>query len=431
MAEVHGSCDERFAGVRDALAQQLDGDELGASVAVDLDGETVVDVWGGYRDAERTTPWTQDTIVNVWSTTKCVLNLAALMLVERGDLDVHAPVGNYWPEFSAKGKKDVEVRHLMSHTSGVSGWEQPFSVRDMYDWETACERLAQQRPWWEPGTAAGYHAATQGFLVGELIRRITNKTFRRSSPTRSPGRWVRTSRWVPGSGTSTGSRRWSRRRGPRSAGDPDPASIAIRTFTAPVMSVKATTTPEWRAADLGALNGHSNARGVLDVLRVLSLGGEAGGVRLLSEKTIDLVFDQQADGVDLVLEAPFRWGIGYCLGVAGGAVRPGRPHLLLGRLGWLDGRDGPRPAADDHVRDERDGAGDPRLGAQRGLHPRGLRRPGLSQALLRRDRLVGGLARGRDRTRPARACRCPRCRSRAARAPATAASTRRGRRAAT
>ena len=181
MAEVHGSCDERFSGVRDALAEQLDADELGASIAVDLEGETVVDIWGGFRDAERTTPWTQDTIVNVWSTTKCVLNLAALMLVERGDLDVYAPVGNYWPEFSAKGKKDVEVRHLMSHTSGVSGWEQPFSVRDMYDWETACERLAQQRPWWEPGTASGYHAANQGFLVGEVIRRMT-------SPTRCP--WV-------------------------------------------------------------------------------------------------------------------------------------------------------------------------------------------------------------------------------------------------
>ncbi|MCW2581029.1 MAG: beta-lactamase, partial [Blastococcus sp.] len=142
MAEVHGSCDERFAGVREALAQQLDGDELGASVAVDLDGETVVDLWGGYRDAERTTPWTQDTIVNVWSTTKCVLNLAALVLVERGELDVYAPVGDYWPEFCAHGKKNVQVRHLMSHTSGVSGWEQPFSVRDMYDWETATERLA-------------------------------------------------------------------------------------------------------------------------------------------------------------------------------------------------------------------------------------------------------------------------------------------------
>ena len=134
MAEVHGTCDERVAGVRDALAEKLDGEELGASIAVDLDGETVVDIWGGYRDEERTTPWTQDTIVNVWSTTKCVLNLAARMLVERGDLDVHAPVGNYWPEFSAKGKEDIEVRHLMAHTSGVSGWEKPFSIKDMYDW---------------------------------------------------------------------------------------------------------------------------------------------------------------------------------------------------------------------------------------------------------------------------------------------------------
>jgi CubicO group peptidase (beta-lactamase class C family) len=331
MAEVHGSCDERFAGVRDALAQQLDGDELGASVAVDLDGETVVDVWGGFRDAERTTPWTQDTIVNVWSTTKCVLNLAALMLVERGDLDIHAPVGNYWPEFSAKGKKDVEVRHLMSHTSGVSGWEQPFSVRDMYDWATACERLAQQRPWWEPGTAAGYHAATQGFLVGELVRRITNKTFATFVADEIAG--------PLGADFQVGARDRDVDRiaplvaPPRTepAGDPDPASIAVRTFTAPVMSVKATTTPEWRAADLGALNGHSNARGVLDVLRILSLGGEAGGVRLLSEKTIDLVFDQQADGEDLVLEAPFRWGIGYCLG------SPVVPYVPAGRTFYWGG----------------------------------------------------------------------------------------------
>jgi CubicO group peptidase (beta-lactamase class C family) len=332
MAEVHGSCDERFTGVRDALAQQLDGDELGASVAVDLDGETVVDVWGGYRDADRTQPWTRDTIVNVWSTTKCVLNLAALMLVDRGDLDLHAPVGNYWPEFSAKGKKDVEVRHLMSHTSGVPAWEKPFSVRDMYDWETACERLAQQRPWWEPGTASGYHSANQGFLVGEVIRRITNKTFSTFVADEIAG--------PLGADFQIGARErdWGRVAPlvapprPESAGDPDPTSVSVRTFSAPVMSVKATATPEWRAADLGALNGHSNARGVLDVLRVLSLGGEAGGVRLLLEKTVDLVFDQQSDGVDLVLEQPFRWGIGYCLG------SPVVPYVPAGRTffwgGW-------------------------------------------------------------------------------------------------
>ena len=332
MAEVHGSCDERFAGVREALAQQLDGDELGASIAVDLDGETVVDLWGGYRDLERTTPWSQDTIVNVWSTTKCVLNLAALLLVERGELDLNAPVGDYWPEFSANGKKHVLVRHLMSHTSGVSGWEQPFSVRDMYDWPTATERLAQQRPWWEPGTASGYHAASQGFLVGEVIRRITNTTFRKFVDDEIAG--------PLGADFQVGAREEDRGRiapvvaPPREeqAGDIDPASIAVRTFTAPVMSVKATTTPEWRAADLGALNGHSNARGVLDVLRLLSLGGSAGGVRLLSPGTIERVFDVQADGTDLVLEAPFTWGTGFCLG------SPAVPYVPSGRTffwgGW-------------------------------------------------------------------------------------------------
>jgi CubicO group peptidase (beta-lactamase class C family) len=329
MAEVHGSCDDRFAGVRDALAEQLDGEELGASVAVDLDGETVVDLWGGWRDEARTTPWTQDTIVNVWSTTKCVLNLAALMLVERGDLDVFAPVGNYWPEFSAKGKKDVEVRHLMSHTSGVSGWERPFSIRDMYDWESACERLARQRPWWEPGTAAGYHAATQGHLVGEVIRRITNTTFQHFVDREIAG--------PLGADFQVGARQrdWDRIADlvPPPAEDEalDPDSVRGKTFLGPRSSVKPVNSPEWRLADLGALNGHSNARGVLDVLRVLSLGGEVDGRRLLSEKTIDLIFDVQADGVDLVFEQPFRWGIGYCLG------SPVVPYVPSGRVAYWGG----------------------------------------------------------------------------------------------
>jgi CubicO group peptidase (beta-lactamase class C family) len=333
MAEVHGSCDDRFAGVREALAQQLDREELGASVAVDLDGETVVDLWGGYRDEARTQPWSEHTIVNVWSTTKCVLALAALMLVERGELDLSAPVGDYWPEFCAKGKKHVEVRHLLSHTSGVSGWEQPFSIRDMYDWQSATERLAQQRPWWEPGTASGYHANNQGFLVGEVIRRITNTTFKRFVAHQIAG--------PLGADFQIGARESEVTRiapvvpPPPPDIDPrtlDPESVAVKTFTAPTASAKAANSPEWRAADLGALNGHSNARGVMKVLRTLSLGGEAGGVRLLSPETVEKVFDQQADGVDLVLGAPFRWGMGFCLG------SPTVPYVPEGRTffwgGW-------------------------------------------------------------------------------------------------
>ncbi|NED65969.1 beta-lactamase family protein, partial [Streptomyces sp. SID10244] len=128
---------------RDEFAAQLAaGEEVGAAIAVDIDGDVVVDIWGGHRDAAQTLPWERDTIVNVWSTTKEITALSVLMLVERGLVDLHAPVATYWPEFAQNGKESIEVRHIMAHTSGVSGWEKPFTVADMYDWDTAIEHLA-------------------------------------------------------------------------------------------------------------------------------------------------------------------------------------------------------------------------------------------------------------------------------------------------
>ena len=333
MAEVHGAFDDRFRGVRDAFAAQLDGDELGGSIAVDVDGETVVDIWGGWRDEGRTTPWTQDTIVNVWSTTKTVTALAVLTLVERGRLDVHAPVAEYWPEFAANGKADIRVKHLMAHTSGVAGWDPPFTVPDMYDWDSAVARLAAQAPWWEPGTASGYHAQNQGHLLGEVLRRVD-------------GRWLR--QYVAeelagplGADLQIGARPEDEGRiapvvpPPPLATDLaalDPASPMVRCFTGPVADASLANTPAWRAADMGALNGHSNARGVLDVMRVVSLGGGAGGVRLLSDKTLDLVFDVQSDGVDLVLGVPFRMGIGFGLSPSAAV-----PYLPDGRVAFWGG----------------------------------------------------------------------------------------------
>ena len=124
--EVHGDCDERFAAVRQALADNLaSGADLGASVAVYVDGEPVVDIWGGWADSARTRPWERDTILNVWSTTKTMTALCALILADAGDLDFDAPVSTYWPEFAAAGKQAVQVRHLMSHTAGLSGWAEP------------------------------------------------------------------------------------------------------------------------------------------------------------------------------------------------------------------------------------------------------------------------------------------------------------------
>ncbi len=315
MVDVQGTCDARFEPVRDVLAEQLDsGNDLGASIAVDVDGQTVTDLWGGWCDEEHRTPWGENTITNVWSTTKTVTNLAALMLADRGLLDPYTPVAKYWPEFAASGKERVEVRHILSHTSGVSGWEAPFTTEDMYDRDAATRQLATQAPWWEPGTASGYHAQNQGHLVGELVRRLTGKTLTAFVAEEIAGPlgadfqigaieadWDRIAPVIPPPPL------------PFDLGSMDPASPVYKTFTGPVADAGAANTPAWRRAELGALNGHGNARSVARILRVLALGGEAGGVRLLSPDAIGLIFDEQSHGPDLVLGVPLRFGIGYAL----------------------------------------------------------------------------------------------------------------------
>lgn len=315
MAEVHGYCDARLEPVRGVLAGQLEsGNEMGASITVDIDGRTVVDIWGGWCDAGHRTPWAENTITNVWSTTKTVTSLAALMLVDRGQLDPYAPVARYWPEFAANGKDHIEVRHVLGHTSGVSGWEAPFSTEDMYDWDLSTSRLAAQAPWWEPGTASGYHANNQGHLVGELVRRLTGKPLKSFIADEIAGPlgadfqigaleadWGRIAPVTPPPPL------------PFDMDNIDRDSPMYKTFTGPPANAAAANTPAWRHADMGALNGHGNARSVARILRTLALDGKADGVQLLSPGTIELIFDQQSHGTDLVLGVPLRFGIGYAL----------------------------------------------------------------------------------------------------------------------
>ncbi len=175
--QVEGYCDERFAKVRDAFALNFsESGDVGASFAATLEGEYVVDIWGGYQDDARTRPWREDTIINVYSTTKTMTFLSALILADRGQLDLDSPVAQYWPEFAAKGKELLPVKHLLSHAAGLPGFSRPFTTEELYDWDFACADLANQAPWWEPGTQSGYHAITQGYLIGEVVRRITGQS---------------------------------------------------------------------------------------------------------------------------------------------------------------------------------------------------------------------------------------------------------------
>jgi CubicO group peptidase (beta-lactamase class C family) len=315
MTIVEGFCDSRFKEVRDALEANLaSGDELGASIAMNVDGEVVVDIWGGWRDEAETRPWAEDTIVNVWSTTKTVTSLAALMLVADGQLDVFAPVARYWPEFAAAGKEGVEVRHLLAHTSGVAGLDQPAVMEDLYDWERSTGRLAAQSPWWEPGTASGYHALVFGHLIGEVVRRVSGLTLKQFVADRIAG--------PLGADFQIGADPADRGRISPVVPPPpldidltalDMESPAIRTFTGPPVDANAANTDAWRAADIGGANGHGNARSVARILSAITLGGSVAGTQLLSSDVIDLIFQEQSSGLDLVLGVPLRFGIGFGL----------------------------------------------------------------------------------------------------------------------
>lgn len=334
MAEVHGSCDQRFETMRDILATNLDsGADVGASAAVVLDGEMVVDLWGGWADEARTTPWQADTITNVWSSTKTMMALSALMLHSRGQLDFDAPVAGYWPEFAANGKEGVLVRHLMSHTSGVSGWAQPVQVSDLYDWEKSTSMLAAQAPWWEPGTASGYHALNQGHLVGEVIRRITGMKLGEFFRTQvaepigadfhiglAPSEFGRVANVIPPPPL------------PIDLTTLDPEMVVVKTFTGPAPDASEAWTSEWRQADIGAANGHGNARSMALAQSAISNGGVANGVQLLSPTSIDQIFRVQSDGVDQVLMMPVKFGIGYGLPNESVPIAAGRRVCFWG--GW-------------------------------------------------------------------------------------------------
>ncbi len=308
---VDGTCDEAFRGVRQAFEQNFEQGDLGASCAVTVDGELVVDLWGGHRDLARKLPWERDTIVNVWSTTKMFTSMCVLMLHDRGEISLDAPMADYWAEFAANGKEGVLVRHVMSHTAGLSTFDTPISDLDEFDWDACCARLASQPPRWTPGDGSGYHAETRGWLLGELIRRVDGRTM---------GSFFREEVAEPlGIDAHVGlADEEFHRVADMSTHEARPYSTATDEHgrlhqAGSIRNLGLVNTASFRRVEKPSSNGHTNARAVALAMAPLANGGSAGGRMFVGPTTIDRIFEVQADGVDRTLGTPIRFGIGYGL----------------------------------------------------------------------------------------------------------------------
>ncbi len=322
---IHGTCDARFEGVRAGFAANFAaGKEIGASVAVTVAGKPVVDLWAGHADKARTRPWHRNTIVNVYSTTKGLGAACAALLVERGALDLDAPVAKYWPEFAQSGKDKLPVRYLLTHQAGLPAVKKPLRGEDLYDWDTMCAALAAQEPWWTPGTAHGYHALTYGWLVGEIVRRVSG---------RSVGRFFREEIVHPlaldafiGCGPELDARIAELNPSPPPAPGTrdllaemmaDKESLQGKTFgNPPALGPGVVNSRAWRAAEICSANGHTNARSLAAFYAALGAWtrGEAyHGVRLLSKAGMERTRTEQAAGLDAVLKLSNRIALGFML----------------------------------------------------------------------------------------------------------------------
>lgn len=337
--EVHGKCDEKFASVREAFANNLEsGADVGASFCATVEGETVIDLWGGYKDKDKTLAWEEDTIVNVYSSTKTMAALVMLMLADRGEIDFYAPVAKYWPEFAQNGKEAVEVRHIMSHSAGLSGLDQPVTEAQVYDHDYIASLLAAQAPWWTPGSRSGYHALTQGQLQGEIVRRVTGKTLGTffadevAGPMGAdffigvpPEKDAQVITIIPAAGAGA------------ALASGEKGSIAHRTFASPAVDANWAGHEAWRRAEIPAANGHGNARSIAEIHTILANGGEARhgaakSKRYLSEAGVKTIFDVQTEGEDLVLAMPVRFGMGFGLNSEATPLSPNPNTCFWG--GW-------------------------------------------------------------------------------------------------
>jgi CubicO group peptidase (beta-lactamase class C family) len=347
-AVIDGRCDRSFEPLRRAFEENFAArNELGAAVSVTVHGETVVDLWGGYADAAGRKPWRRDTIVCMMSVAKAVSALCVHMLADRDAIDVDAPIAKYWPEFAQQGKEEIPVAWALSHLASVP-------VADaaprgaLYDWKIMTEAIAAQAPLWPPGTTPCYHTATQGFILGELVRRVDGRsigTFIREEIAGplgidyhiglTPAEEARCADMVPSKGNVLST-----------AQSGDTKSLLARGW-AQLPLREDFNSPRWRRAEVPSANGHGAARAIGRLYACLAQGGEIDGVRLIGSKALKRARTEQWSARDAMSGLNFRIALGFYLNAppdrpmgpnrdtfghsgAGGAQSFGDPALGLG-----------------------------------------------------------------------------------------------------
>ena len=323
MAEIQGTCHERFQPVRTAFERNFDelGD-IGAAVSVRLDGETVVDLWGGVADPATDRAWNRDTAALVFSTTKGFTAICALLLWQRGELDLDAPVAEAWPEFAAAGKAAVTTRQLLSHQAGLPAFDLPITVEECHDPDLVAARLAAQMPSWEPGTAHGYHALTYGWLVGEVVRRVSGRSVGRFLADEVTGplgldTWLglppelepRVAVLQPMRLDDLAAIQLDERTQAIAAAMLDPDTLTHRVFFNPPVDMNgaAFNSPALHQAEWPAAGGITTARSLAH------LYGELACDRVLATGTLDAATTPIVDGPDRVLVVRSSFGLGFAL----------------------------------------------------------------------------------------------------------------------
>ena len=322
---VQGSCDPRFAPVRDAFAGNFaERGERGAALCVTLGGRTVVDLWDGWADEAGTRPWRPDTLVNVFSIGKGLTAVCAARLAGQGRLDMDAAASSYWPEFGAAGKDEITVRQILSHQAGLPAVRRRMPPGSMLDWTAMTAALAAEEPWWEPGTAHGYHVNTFGFLIGEIVRRATGSTAGAILREVADPAGADVHIGLPASAEArVADFIWPAPPQP----EQEPAGLSGRQLMAHnayfnpggLSGAGVVNTRAWRAAELPSTNAHASARGVARIYTALAAGGTLDGVSVVDPGALAAATTEQVHGYDLVLARPSRFGLGFQL------TQPERP----------------------------------------------------------------------------------------------------------